>query len=148
MSNSSRPHESQHTRPPCPSPTRWTWVWVSSGSCWWTEKPGMLQSMGLKDSDVTESVNWTMLSRLVSSFSSKEQASFNFMAAVTIWSDFGAQENNVCHSFHFFPHLFAMKWWDRMPSSLFFDCWVLSQLSHPSLSLSSRGSLAHLHFLP
>ena len=29
------------------------------------------------------------------SFSSKEQASFNFMAAVTICSDFGAQENSL-----------------------------------------------------
>ena len=28
------------------SPTRWTWVWVSSGSSWWTGKPGVLQSMG------------------------------------------------------------------------------------------------------
>ena len=28
------------------SPTRWTWVWVSSGSWWWTGKPGMLQSIG------------------------------------------------------------------------------------------------------
>ena len=27
-------------------PTRWTWVWASSGSWWWTGKPGMLQSMG------------------------------------------------------------------------------------------------------
>ena len=24
----------------------WTWVWASSGSCWWTGKPGVLQSMG------------------------------------------------------------------------------------------------------
>ena len=31
------------------------------------------------------------------------QASFNFIAAVTICSDFGAQENKVCHSFHCFP---------------------------------------------
>ena len=23
------------------SPTQWTWVWVSSGSWWWTGKPGM-----------------------------------------------------------------------------------------------------------
>ena len=30
------------------SPTQWTWVWVSSGSWWWTGKPGMLQSMGLQ----------------------------------------------------------------------------------------------------
>ena len=28
------------------SPTWWTGVWVSSGSWWWTGKPGMLQSMG------------------------------------------------------------------------------------------------------
>ena len=38
----------------------------------------------------------------------------NFMAAVTICSDFGAQENKVCHCFHCFPILLAMKWWDRM----------------------------------
>ena len=48
------------------------------------------------------------------SFPPKEQASFNFMAAVTICSDFGAQENKVCHCLHFLPLLFAMKWWDRM----------------------------------
>ena len=28
------------------SPTQWIWVWASSGSWWWTGKPGMLQSMG------------------------------------------------------------------------------------------------------
>ena len=27
------------------SPTQWTWVWASSGSWWWTGKPGVLQSM-------------------------------------------------------------------------------------------------------
>ena len=31
------------------------------------------------------------------------------MAAVTICSDFGAQENRVCHCFSLFPHLFAMN---------------------------------------
>ena len=30
------------------SPTQWTWVWKSSGSWWWTRRPGMLQSMGLQ----------------------------------------------------------------------------------------------------
>ena len=38
----------------------------------------------------------------------------NFMAAVTICSDFGAEEDKVCPCFHCFPILFAMKWWDRM----------------------------------
>ena len=28
------------------SPTRWTWVWVSSGTWWWTGRPGVLPSMG------------------------------------------------------------------------------------------------------
>ena len=30
------------------SPTQWTWVWANSGRWWRTEKPGMLQSMGLQ----------------------------------------------------------------------------------------------------
>ena len=50
--------------------------------------------------------------------------------------------------FPLFPHLFAMKWWDQMPWSLFSECWALSQLFHSPLSLSSKGSLALLHFLP
>ena len=40
---------------------------------------------------------------------SKEQESFNFMPAVTICIDFGAQENKVCLCFHLSPHLFGMK---------------------------------------
>ena len=30
------------------SPTQWTWVWASSRSWWWTEKPSVLQSLGLQ----------------------------------------------------------------------------------------------------
>ena len=37
-------------------------------------------------------------------------------------------------------YLFAIKWWDRMPWSSFFECWVLSQLFHSPLSPSSRDS--------
>ena len=43
------------------SPTEWTWVWVSSGSWWWTGRPCVLQSMGLKrvrHNWATE-LNWT-----------------------------------------------------------------------------------------
>ena len=43
------------------------------------------------------------------SFSPKEQASFNFMTAVTICSDFGAPQNKSLSLFSLFPHLFAMK---------------------------------------
>ena len=44
------------------SPTSWTWVWVSSESWWWTGKPGMLQSMGGKESYTTYWMNNTQLS--------------------------------------------------------------------------------------
>ena len=41
------------------SPTRWTWVWVDSRSWWWTGRPGVLQSWGCKELDMTERLNWT-----------------------------------------------------------------------------------------
>ena len=42
----------------------------------------------------------------------------------------------------------SMKWRDWMPWSSFSECWVLSQLFQSPLSLSSRGFLVPLHFLP
>ena len=47
-----------------------------------------------------------------------------------------------------FPHLFAMKWWDWMPRSLYLECRVFSKLFHSPLSPSSRGSLVPFCFLP
>ena len=47
---------------------------------------------------------WTIVRGL------SQQASYNFMAAVTVHSDFGAQENKICHCFHFFP--FYLPWSD------------------------------------
>ena len=46
------------------SSTQWSWVWVNSGSCWWTGKPGMLQSMESQGvgHDWTTGLNWTVLS--------------------------------------------------------------------------------------
>ena len=58
-------------------------------------------------------LNWTEFGH---SFSSKEQMSFNFMAAITICSEFGAPQNSLS-LFPLFPHLFVMKWWDWMPWS-------------------------------
>ena len=40
------------------------------------------------------------------------------------------------------------EWCDLMPWSSFSECWALSQLFHTPLSLSSRGFLVPLHFLP
>ena len=44
--------------------TRWTWVWVSSGSWWWTGRPGVPQSMGsqrVRHDWVTELTDWLFM---------------------------------------------------------------------------------------
>ena len=80
------------------------------------------------------------------SFSSKEQASFNFLAIITIRGDFGAQENKICHCFHFPPSIcYEVMGLDAIISFLSV---VLSQLFHSPLSLLSKGSLVPLRFLP
>ena len=66
-------------------------------------EPGVLQSTGSQESDMTERLHSVLSAQVCHSFSSKGQASFNFTAAVTICSDFGAQENKVSHCFHCFP---------------------------------------------
>ena len=43
------------------------------------------------------------LPRFVIVFLPRSKCFFNFMAAVTIHSDFGAQESKICHCFHCFP---------------------------------------------
>ena len=65
-----------------------------------------------------------MLSRFVIAFLPRSKHFFNFMAVVNICSDFGAQENKVCHCLHFFPHLSDTKWWDWMSWSWYFECWI------------------------
>ena len=114
--------------------------WVDSGSWWWTGRPGVLRFMGsqrvghdwatelnfqihtwLLEKKATALTRWTfvgkvmslvfnMLSRLVIAFLPRSQVSFDFMAAVTVHSDFGAQENKVCPSFHCFP--ICLPWID------------------------------------
>ena len=58
--------------------------------------------------------------------------SFNFMAAVTICCDFGAQENKVCHCFHCFPSICNEV---MGPDAMILVFWMLSFM--PSISLSS-----------
>ena len=45
------------------SHTQWTWVWASSRSWGWPGKPGVLQSIGCKELDMTEWVNYIELRR-------------------------------------------------------------------------------------
>ena len=87
-----------------------------------------------------------MLFRLVIAFLPKSKF-LNFMAAVTICSDTGAQQNKVCHCFCCFP---STCHWLLGPDAMIFFFWILSFKSAFSLSLSppTRGSLVPLFFLP
>ena len=57
--------------------------------------------------------------------------SFNFVAAVTIHSEFGSQENKIRHCLHFTPSI-CLEVMDQMPWSYFFECCF-----KPAFSLSS-----------
>ena len=48
------------------------------------------------------SLLFNMPSRFVTAFLPRSKC-LNFMAAVTVHSDFGAQENKICHCYHFSP---------------------------------------------
>ena len=71
---------------------------------------------------------------------------FNFTAAVTVYGDFGAQENEVCHCFHCLSICHEVMG----PDAMTLVYWILSfkPVFHSPLSLSSRGSLVPLQFLP
>ena len=78
--------------------------------------------------DKVMSLLFNTLSRFVIAFLPRR----NFMAAVTICSDFGTQWNKVCHRFHCFP--IHLPWSDGT-GSMIFVFWILSFM--PAFSLSS-----------
>ena len=71
--------------------------------------------------------------------------SSDFMAAVTICSDFGAQEEETCHYVPLFPSTCHAT---RSHDLQSFQYLVSSRLFHSPSSPSSRGSLVPLCFLP
>ena len=90
--------------------------------------------------DKVMSLLFNMLSRFVIAFLPRSIQ--HFKAAVTICSNFGTRK-----SLSLFCLPIYLPWSDGTGCHSFFECWVLSQLFHSPLSLSSRGSLV-LHFLP
>ena len=71
---------------------------------------------------------WTFVGKVMSllvshNFSSKEQVSFNFMAAVTICSDFGARKGKVSHCFYCFPFICQEV---MGPDAMILVFWMLS----------------------
>ena len=78
------------------------------------------------------SLLFSTLSRFVIAFMPRNKHLLSFMAVVTIWSDFGAQENKVCHCFHCFSIYFP---WSNGTGCHTFVVWMLS--FRPAFSLSS-----------
>ena len=77
-----------------------------------------------------------------------KQVSFDFMDASSICSDFGAQEENICHCFHFFSFYLPGSDGTGCHDFSFFQYWVLNQLIHSLFSLPATVSLFPLRFLP
>ena len=93
------------------------------------------------------SLLFNMLPRWVIAFLSRSKHLFNFMTAVMICSDFGAQKNKVSYCFHGFP--IYLPWSNGIRCHDFsFLIVELSPLFYSPLSPSSRGSLVLLRFLP
>ena len=77
------------------------------------------------------SLLFNMLSRFVTAFLPRSKC-LNFIAAVTVCNDSGAQESKVCHCFHCFPIYFHEVMGLNAIISIF---WMLS--FKPAFSLSS-----------
>ena len=92
---------------------------------------------------------FNMLLRFVIAFRPRSKHLFNFMAAVTIYCDFGAKVNKVSPCFHCFS--IYLHWGDGIwcHGLHFLNAeLVISQDFHFLLSLWSKDSLVPLHFLP
>ena len=88
------------------------------------------------------SLLFNTLSRFVTAFLLRRKHLFNFMTAVTLCSDFEAQENKVCHCFPIYlPWSDGTGWHDLS----FLDAEFYASFFHSLLSPSSRGSLVPLN---
>ena len=91
------------------------------------------------------SLLFTTLFRFVIAFLPSSK-SHNFMATVMICNDFGAQENEIWHCVHIFPIYLP---WVMGLDAMILIFWMSNFKPAFSISsLSSRGSLVPLHFLP
>ena len=63
--------------------------------------------------------------------------SFSLMAAITIFSDFGAQENKICNCFHILP--FYLPWIDRTRSPCLFNSYAEYIMQNAGLDEAQVG---------
>ena len=82
------------------------------------------------------SLLFNTLSRFLISFPAKKQSFSDFMAAVTIHSDFRDQEEEICQCFHLFP--FYLPWSDGAESPNFVTLYFLA-CQFPPTAYSTAG---------
>ena len=78
-------------------------LWSNSHICTWPVEKSYLWLYGPLSANNVFAFN--VLPRFFITFLPRSKHLLNFMAAVTIHSDFEAQENKICHCFHFLPFL-------------------------------------------
>ena len=87
------------------SPTWWTWVWVNSRCWWWTERPGVLQFMGLQrvgNDWATELTDSCIAGKFLTLWATREALCLP-MAVCKKW--YWAPKELFVLSFHFAVHL-------------------------------------------
>ena len=94
------------------------------------------------------SLLFNMLSRLVTTFLPRSKCLLISWLQSPSAVILEPPQNKVTHCLHCFP--IYLPWSDgtRCHNLKFSECWALSQPFHSLLSLSPRGSLVLLHFLP
>ena len=92
------------------SPTRWTWVWASSGSWWWTGKPGMLQSMGpwRVGPDWATGLNWVIT--VPTGFWSVWAAEVWELLVKVIWGEIAGHWENICKFSMSYKYIWIQNW--------------------------------------
>ena len=79
----------------------WTFFMVQLSHLYMTTRKAIALTLQIFVDKVI-SLLFNMLSRFVIAFLPRS-THLNFVAAVTVCSDFGAQENKICHCLYFFP---------------------------------------------
>ena len=110
------------------SPTQWTWVWIESGSWWWTERPDVLQFMGLQrvGHDWATELNWT--ESCISVIRKDACCDFSFLnlARLDLWPEMWSIPESVSCALGKKKMYPAVWWWNMLkiskgPSSLACD---------------------------
>ena len=155
VSDSLRPHEPQHTRPPCPSPTpgvhpnpcplsRWCHPTISSSVIPFSSCPQSFPASGsFSMSQLFASGGQRIgvsASTLVLPMNTQNWSPLGWISCASLQSKglsrvFSNTTPSISHEV-------------MGPDAMILVFWALSQLFHSPLSLSSRGSLVPLHFLP